>query len=295
MGKLIRAITNDGAVLACAVDSTDMAAMAEKYHQSSAVVTAAMGRLLTAASMMGIMQKNDKDTVTLRVAGDGPIGFLIAVADARGDARVAVENAVVEISSKHQGKLDVAKVVGSKGTISVIKDSGKGEPQTGICNLVSGEIAEDIAKYFAESEQIPTVCALGVLIDTDLSVLASGGLLLQLLPGADDDTITQLEKNLAAMSPVSSMIKEGKTPLQILKTVLDGFVLEVIEETDVFYRCNCSHERAVRVLSGIGREELSNLAAAANETTVECHFCDKHYSFTKEQLLAMHPKNAQEH
>ena len=289
MRKLVRAITNDGAVLACAVDSTDMVAMAEKYHQSSAVVTAAMGRLLTAASMMGIMQKNPEDTVTLRISGSGPVGFMIAVADAQGNSRVAVENAVVEIPSKKQGKLDVAGAVGSIGTLSVIKDSGKGEPQTGICALVSGEIAEDIAKYFAESEQIPTVCALGVLVDTDLSVLAAGGLLLQLLPGADDETITQLEKNLAVMPPVSSMVNDGNTPLQILETALQGLVVEIIEETDVYYRCNCSRERAERVMASIGREEISKLATEANETTVECHFCDKRYSFTSEQLRAMKP------
>jgi molecular chaperone Hsp33 len=264
-----------------------MVAMAENYHQSSAVVTAAMGRLLTAASMMGIMQKNPEDTVTLRISGSGPIGFMIAVSDAQGNARVAVENAVVEIPSKKQGKLDVAKAVGSKGTLTVIKDSGKGEPQIGICALASGEIAEDIAKYFAESEQIPTVCALGVLVDADLSVLASGGLLLQLLPGADDDTITQLEKNMAVMPPVSSMIYKEKTPLQILETALQGFAVEIIEEANVVYRCNCSRERAERVMASIGREELLKLASEENDTIVECHFCDKRYSFTSEQLCAL--------
>lgn len=284
MGKLVRAITNDGAVLACAIDSTDMVYMAEKYHHTSAVVTAAIGRLLTAASMIGSMQKNEKDSVTLKISGNGPVGFIIAVSDAMGNARVAVENSVVEIPHKDFGKLDVSGAVGTAGTLSVIKDNEDGEPQTGVVNLASGEIAEDIAEYYAKSEQIPTVCALGVLVEANLSVRAAGGLLLQLLPGADDATIAKIEQNLALMPPVSAMIDQGKTPQQVLETVLKGFVLEVFEKREVSYQCNCSRERAQRVLSSIGKAELEKLASEGETTSVECHFCDKHYTFTSAQL-----------
>lgn len=285
MGKLIRAITSDGAVLCAAVDSTDLAARAEQIHESSAVVTAAMGRLLTAASMMGAAMKDDGDSVTLRVSGGGPVGSMIAVSDSEGNARVTVTNPVVELPLNEKGKLDVGGAVGTKGFLSVIRDRGRGtQPQTGYSPLVTGEIGDDLTYYFAKSEQVPTVCALGVLVSPNLTVRAAGGYLLQLLPGADDETIDRIEKNIAEIPAVSSMISEGLSPTEILSRALDGFELEVIEERDVSYRCDCSRERVERVLLSLGAEELSKLADEQPVTNVACHFCEKSYDFSSREL-----------
>ena len=285
MGKLIRAITNDGAVLCCAVDATDLAARAEEIHKSSAVVTAAMGRLLAAASMMGAAMKDDGDSITLRVSGKGPAGSIIAVADSEGNACVSVENPVVELPLNEKGKLDVGGAIGTDGYLSVIRDRGPGfEPQTGYSPLVTGEIGDDLTYYFAKSEQIPTVCALGVLVNPDLTVRSAGGYLLQLLPGADDDTIDRIEENLKQTPAVSTMIRDGLSPLQMLETALRGFSLEVIEEHDVTYRCDCSRERVERALLSLGAEELHALAAEQPVTNVACHFCGRSYDFTSSEL-----------
>lgn len=288
MGKLIRAITSDGAVLCAAVDSTDMTARAEQIHESSAVVTAAMGRLMTAASMMGAAMKYDGDSITLRVAGGGPVGSIIAVADSDGNARVTVTNPVVELPLNEKGKLDVGAAVGTDGSLSVIRDMGMDcEPQTGHSPLVTGEIGDDLTYYFANSEQIPSVCALGVLVNPDLTAAASGGYLLQLLPGADDETIDKIEQNLAKAAPISSMIRDGYTPLKVLETVLEGFEIEVIDEHDVEYRCDCSKERVERALISLGKEELLKLADEQPVINVACHFCDKSYDFTPDDIREM--------
>lgn len=287
MGKLLRAITTDGAILATALDSTDMCNRAEQIHQSSATVTAAIGRLMTAASMMGAALKNDTDTITLRISGKGPAGAVIAVSDAFGNARVSVANPIVELPLNTAGKLDVGGAIGTDGFLSVIRDSGAGEPQTGYSPIVTGEIGDDLTYFFANSEQVPTVCALGVLVAPNLSVQAAGGYLLQLLPGAGDDTIEQLEKSLPTVAAVSTMISEGFTGRDIFDRVLAGFEYEVIEEREVTYRCDCSRERVERVLISLGREELTRLAAEQKTTNVECHFCEKNYAFTGEQLLGL--------
>ncbi|MEG2204262.1 MAG: Hsp33 family molecular chaperone HslO [Oscillospiraceae bacterium] len=287
MGKLIRIITSDGAVLAAAIDSTDLAARAEQVHTSSATVTAAMGRLMAAASMMGAMMKNQDDSITLRMAGGGPIGSLIAVSDRLGNARVTVTNPVVELPLNAKGKLDVAGAVGTDGLLSVIRDYKNGETQTGHSPIVSGEIGEDITYYFAASEQIPTVCALGVLVNPDLSVCAAGGILLQLLPGADDGIIEQIERNLTTLPSVSSMIQSGLTPMQMLEKALAGFELELLEELAPEYRCNCSRERVERVLISLGKDELRRLGEERETTSVQCHFCEKRYDFTADQLAAL--------
>jgi len=285
MGNLIRAITSDGAVLAAAADTTDLAARAERIHRSSATVTAAMGRLLTAASLMGAAMKNEGDSITLRVAGGGPAGSLIAVSDSGGNARITVANPAADLPLNERGKLDVGGVVGKEGLLSVIRDFGPGtEPQTGYAQLVSGEIGEDVSYYLAASEQVPSVCALGVLVNPTLDVAASGGFLLQLLPGADDDTVGRIEQNLAALKPVSALIHEGCTPFEILRQALAGFDLEVIEEASVEYRCNCSRERVERVLLSLGAEELERLAAEQEVTNVACHFCERSYDFSARQL-----------
>lgn len=284
MGKLIRCITSDGAVMATAVDTTDMVNKAVYYHKTSAVVTAALGRLLTAASMMGYMLKGSNDSITIRIAADGEIGSLIAVSDSHGDARGYVTNPVVEIPLNAQGKLDVSGAVGKNGTLFVFKDLGLKEPYSGQVPLVSGEIAEDITAYYAISEQIPTVCALGVLVNPDLTVKAAGGYIIQLLPGADDDTINKLEKSIASMDSVTNLLSSGETPESIIKIALKDFEVEVLHQHDVSYKCNCSMERVEKALLSMGAKELFNMADEQKLTEVKCHFCDRIYRFSSDSL-----------
>lgn len=284
MGKLIRTITSDGAIMATALDSTDIVAAAERYHKTSAVVTAALGRLLTAASIMGNMMKGEKDTVTVRITGDGPVGALIAVADSKGDVRGYVTNPRVEIPLKPNGKLDVSGAVGTDGFVYVIKDIGLKEPYSGSVPLVSGEIAEDITAYYAVSEQIPTVCALGVLVNPDLTVKKAGGVLIQLLPGADDSTIDKLEENLKHIRPVTQMMDDGMDIKDIVFTMLDGFETEVLYEQETHYHCPCNRDRVRGVLASLSVEELDSMAEEMDEIKVECHFCDKEYIFAPAEV-----------
>ena len=284
MGNLIRCITSDGAIMAVASDTTDIVGKAEEIHSTSAVITAALGRLLTATSMMGNMLKGKDDTVTVKINGGGASGSLVAVADSRGDVRGYVQNPVVEIPLKSNGKLDVGGAVGKEGTLFVVKDIGLKEPYGGSVPLVSGEIAEDITAYYAVSEQIPTATALGVLVDTDLSVKAAGGYIIQLLPGADDNTITALEECLKKARPVSELIAEGKTPEEVLREILCGMELEVLYEQEICYKCKCSRERVESALKSLSVEELTEMAEDTHNTEVECHFCNSVYSFTPEEI-----------
>ena len=284
MGKLIRCITSDGEVMATAVDTTDIVAAAEQIHTTSAVVTAALGRLLTAASMMGNMLKGKDDNITLRINGNGPIGSLIAVSDFNGDVRGYVQNPVVELPLNEKGKLDVGGAVGKDGLLYVLKDLGLKEPFSGSIPLVSGEIAEDITSYYALSEQIPTVCALGVLVNPDLTVKAAGGYIIQLLPAAGEDTIEKLEANIKNMKPVTTMIDSGMSPEEILKEALSNFEVEVLYQQEISYKCNCNKERVTKAIISLGKEEISNMANELPEINVDCHFCDKVYNFKSEEL-----------
>lgn len=284
MGKLIRCITSDGQVMATAVDTTDIVNRAEQIHRTSAVVTAALGRLLTAGSMMGNMLKGKDDSVTLRVNGDGPTGSLIVVSDFNGDVRGYVQNPVVELPLNEKGKLDVGGAVGKNGLLYVLKDLGLKEPFSGSVPLVSGEIAEDITSYYAMSEQIPTVCALGVLVNPDLSVKAAGGYIIQLLPAASDSTIDKLEKSISELPSVTAMLSDGMTPEDIVRAALSGFEVEVLYTQDIEYKCNCSKDRVAKALISLGREELEAMAAEKEVTEVSCHFCDKVYKFSSNEL-----------
>lgn len=240
MARLTRAISADGSVMAMAIDSTDIAARIEEIHHTSAVVTAALGRLATAASMMGVMLKGEGDSVTVRVDADGPAGVLIAVADSRGFVKAYVENPVVELPLNARGKLDVAGAVGRNGYLRVIKDLGLKEPYSGQVPLVSGELAEDVTQYYAVSEQTPTVCGLGVLVNPDLTVRAAGGFLVQLLPFADDAAIDQLERNVKAIPPASAMIDQGMQPAEICEKLLEGLSPQILDDYLPAYRCDCS-------------------------------------------------------
>jgi len=284
MGKLIRCITSCGEVMATAVDTTDIVGKAEQIHKTSAVVTAALGRLLTAGSMMGNMLKGKDDSITLRINGDGPTGSLIVVSDFNGDVRGYVQNPVVELPLNAKGKLDVGGAVGKNGLLYVLKDLGLKEPFSGSVPLVSGEIAEDITSYYALSEQIPTVCALGVLVNPDLTVKAAGGYIIQLLPAASDKTIDKLEKSIMEMASVTSMLSSGMTPEEIVKTALKDFEVEVLYTQDIEYKCNCSKERVSKALISLGKEELTEMAQEKDDIEISCHFCDKVYKFTPNEL-----------
>ena len=284
MGNLYRAISADGSAFAAVLDAKDIVSEIEHIHKTSAVVTAALGRLSIAASLMGYMLKGEEDSITLRIDADGPAGQLVAVADSHGNVKSCVTNPVVEIPLNSAGKLDVAGAVGRDGTLSVVKDMGMREPYVGVIPLVSGEIAEDIASYYATSEQIPTVCALGVLVDTDLSVKSAGGFLVQLLPFADEKCIDQIEKNVSAMRPVSALLSEGVTPEQIANMLLEGLEPNELDSAKPVYKCDCSRERTERVLISIGRQELESIAAEGKDTAVSCHFCGKEYVFTPQEI-----------
>jgi len=284
MGKLVRAISADGSVMAAVLNSTDIVSEIEKLHQTSAVVTAGLGRLATACSIMGYMLKGEKDSLTLRINGGGGTGSLIAVSNSSGNVKAFVENAIVELPLNQYGKLDVKGAVGSDGFLSVIKDLGMKEPYCGQVPIVSGEIAEDITSYYALSEQIPTVCGLGVLVNPDLTVRAAGGYLVQLLPFADEKCIGILEENINKIESISTIIDKKMTPEQIVDLLLEGLEPEILDETNTFYKCDCSKERVERALISMGRSELIAIQEEQGECEVCCHFCNKKYVFGKEEL-----------
>lgn len=284
MGKFIRTISADGGAVCYTVDTTDMVGKAEQIHKTSAVVTAALGRLLTAASIIGAGLKGEKATVTLRLNGDGPASPIIAVADAVGNVKGYASNPVVELPLNQYGKLDVSGAVGKEGSLYVIKDLGLKEPYVGMTPIVSGEIAEDITQYFAVSEQIPTVCALGVLVSPDLTVRAAGGCMVQLLPGATEEDITQLEQNFQRMPPISQMLDQGMTAEEIAYRALEGMNPELLDERTVEYRCDCSRRRVERALESLPAKELEDMAEEDGQAEVCCHFCGAKYHFTKEEL-----------
>ena len=284
MARLTRAISADGSVMAMAIDSTDIAARIEEIHHTSAIVTAALGRLATAASMMGVMLKGEGDSVTVRVDADGPAGVLIAVADSRGFVKAYVENPVVELPLNARGKLDVAGAVGRNGYLRVIKDLGLKEPYSGQVPLVSGELAEDVTQYYAVSEQTPTVCGLGVLVNPDLTVRAAGGFLVQLLPFADDAAIDQLERNVKAIPPASAMIDQGMQPAEICEKLLEGLSPQILDDYFPAYRCDCSRERVERAVISLGKAQLDQLIEEDHGAELSCHFCGKRYAFSEQEL-----------
>lgn len=287
MGILKRAISKDATVVSMAVNATDIVNEIEKIHQTSAVVTAALGRLSIAASMMGYGLKGKDDTITVKMNGNGPAGVLFAVADSMGNVKSYVQNPVVEIPLNSAGKLDVRGAVGSEGTLSVVKDLGLKEPYSGMVPIISGEIGEDIANYFATSEQTPTVCGLGVLVNPDLSVKYAGGFMVNILPFAPDSVITQIENNLNGISSVAELFDGSRTAEDIALMLLDGLEPNILDEAEPVYKCNCSRERTAAVLSGLGNEELDRLAAEQENTEVCCHFCNKKYTFTPEEIISL--------
>lgn len=293
MANLIRGLSENGGVVFCGVDSTELVRRAEQLHTTSATCSAALGRLLTGASLMGSMLKDDGDKVTLRVQGGGPAGVLIACTDGTGNVKGCIDNPLVELPPKADGHLDVGGAVGRSGVLTVIRDNRlQKEPTVGQVPLVSGEIAEDLTRYYATSEQIPTVCALGVLVDKDLSILCAGGYLLQLLPGATDAEIDTLEKNIAAMPSVTEMLRAGKTPKDMMELAMAGFAPQVLDECTVGYQCDCSEERTKGMLLSLGRAELVRMRDEAPHCEVVCHFCHSRYQYDLNDLIAEYDAQA---
>ena len=283
MGKLVRSISADGTVIMMASDTTDIVATAARIHGTSKVCSAALGRLLTGTSFMGQMMKEEKGTVTLRINGGGPCGSIICVSDYLGNVKGYVMNPDVDLPLKENGKLDVGGAVGTDGYLSVMKDFGTGDPYTGQIPIATGEIAEDITSYYAISEQIPTVCALGVLVNPDNSIAAAGGFIIQLLPAAGDDTIEAVERCLNGLKPVTTMLASGMQPEDICVNVLNEFQMEILDEFDISFKCDCSRSKVEKALISAGVKELEDMAKD-DVTSVSCQFCREKYDFTSADI-----------
>lgn len=286
MGKLIRCISTDGTLTVMAADTTDIVNEAVKIHKTSAVTSAALGRLLTAASLMGSALKGKDDSITVKINGGGPAGTVLAVSDSSGNPRGYVQNSVVEIPLNEKGKLDVKGAVGTDGFLTVIKDLGLKEPYVGQIPIVSGEIAEDITQYYATSEQVPSVVALGVLVNPNLTIKAAGGFIIQLLPTAMDDTIEKVEKSIQNIESVTQMIEKGMTPEEICHHVLSEFEIEELDSANPVYKCSCSKQRVEAALISTGREALEEMAQD-EKTEVGCQFCNKKYVFTPKDIMEL--------
>ena len=284
---LVRAVSADGYVKAAAVSTRNLTEQARQIHKTLPVATAALGRALAAASMMGNAMKEDAASVTLQFKGGGPLGTVLAVSDHEGNVRGYVDNPAVELPLRPDGKLDVGGAVGHDGTLTIIRDLRMKEPYTGSVGLLSGEIAEDVAAYFAESEQIPTVCALGVLVERDQSVLAAGGTLIQLLPGAPEDVISRVERGVYALGPVTAALRENPDPAALLQKALPEFQLKILERSPVAYRCDCSRRRMEAALIAMGRVEMRKLLQEQGHAELSCRFCGNVQQFTSDDLQSL--------
>ena len=284
---LVRGMTMDSFVKVVAIRTTQTVREAARIHDTTPNATAAFGRALTAASMMGNMQKVDNGSMTLQIKGGGPIGTIVCVSDATGNVRGTVYEPHVPLVEKYPGKLDVGATVGNDGTLTVIRDLQMKEPYVGSVKLVSGEIGDDVTAYFAQSEQTPTACALGVLVDQDSSVKVAGGYLIQLLPGAPDEVIDKVEAGIKRAGAVTAMLEQGLTPEDILGQVLGDLGVLFMETTEISYKCYCSRERVEAALISLGREELTQIKDEGKTFPVECQFCDRKYEFTPAQIGQM--------
>lgn len=290
--KILRAMTRDGSARAYVINSTDIVNTAIKYHKTAPTASALLGRTLTATSVMGCMLPENGDVITIAVRGNGIAGTTLCCADYYGNVRGYVANPMADLPVRADGKLDVSGIVGG-GILSVMKDVGDEVPYNGNIELVSGEIAEDIAQYFATSEQTPTLCALGVLINPDFSCAGAGGVFVQLLPFPDEAIIPKLEENAKKLSGLSHKFAQGLSNEDILKIALDGIEYDLFDEIDVDYKCDCSRERTGRALMSLGKADVMEIFDEAREkgekeiVELECHFCDKKYTFTRDEALKL--------
>lgn len=284
MDTIIRMIAKDAPIKAMAIQAKGIVERAREIHKTLPVATAALGRTLMAASMMGQQIKEKDGSVTLRINGGGPLGSILAVSDSDGNVRGYVQNGQVELPLKGPAKLDVGTAVGTNGSLTVIKDLKLKEPYVGTIPLVSGEIAEDVTSYFVQSEQIPTACALGVLLNQDQSVRAAGGYLIQLLPGAPDHIVDQIERSIEAVGHVTSVLDAGASAAQLLEMLFVGMNLRLLETTDIRYRCYCTRNRVASTLISLGRDELEQIVRDDETVTISCQFCDTVYRFTPQDV-----------
>ena len=281
--KRIRAIAKDAAIQITAVTSIETVERARQIHQTLPTATAALGRVLTICSIMGSQLKVDDGSVTVQFKGNGPLGSVVCVSDSEGNVRGYLQNPACDLPLRPDGKLNVGAGIG-QGYLMVIKDIGLKDPVTGTTVLVNGEIAEDITRYFVESEQIPSACALGVLVGTEQQVKQAGGYLVQLMPGYTESDIDKLEENIKNAGAMTAMLEAGMTLEQIVYKVLDGFDVEILEKSEFEYRCNCSRDKVIRALISMGRKELTELMNEQKNTEITCQFCDKVYSFTSDEI-----------
>ncbi|MGE7920974.1 Hsp33 family molecular chaperone HslO [Viridibacillus sp. NPDC093762] len=280
---LVRALGFNNSVRAFAVSTTETVGEAQRRHDTWPTTSAALGRTMTASVMMGAMLKGE-DKITVKVEGNGPIGSMIVDANAQGEVRGYVTNPHVEFDLNPQGKLDVRRAVGTEGALTVVKDLGLRDFFSGQVPIVSGEIAEDFTYYFATSEQVPSSVGLGVLVNTDDSILAAGGFIIQLLPGVDDETITQIENQLSKIEPVSKMIQKGFTPEEILKAVLGEDNVQMLDTLPVKFECSCSKERFGAAIISLGEKEIRDMIEEDGKAEAHCHFCQEKYQYSKEEL-----------
>ncbi len=284
---IIRATAAEGTVRAFAAATTDMAGKAMEIHGLSPLAAAALGRTMTAAAMMSQTLKGERDTLTIQIKSDGPLGGIVVVSGTNANVRGYVHNPGVYLPLNRSGKFDVSGAIGKNGYLNVIKDFGLKEPYIGYVDLVSGEIAEDIAYYFAYSEQVPSIVALGVLVDTDGTVMNSGGFIIQLMPGAEDDMIGFLENRVKEIPSVTALLADGKTPEDILDMVLGEKGLNISGRTSCGFQCNCSRERMERNIISLGKAEIMSIIEDQHNAEVQCHFCNKKYMFREEDLLSL--------
>ena len=282
--NLIKAIDELGRIRMYVAKSTNLVEMARDTHNTSPTATAALGRTLTVGVIMGAMMKNDTDVLTLKISGDGPAGNIFVVARNNGTIKGYIDNPMADVPSREDGKLDVGTFVGRNGTMTTIMDLGLKEPYVGQSNLVTGEIAEDIANFYAYSEQQPSAVSLGVLVDKDISCKAAGGYIIQLLPGVTDEDIDKIESRLANTDPISTMIDNGMTPEDIMDKVLGDFNMKILDKIDIQYRCDCSREKIEKVIISLGKKEIDNIINEDGKAEVVCHFCNSKHMFNKEDL-----------
>ena len=290
MARIIRIMTRDGAARAVFAETRDIVDEAARIHRTTPTATAALGRVMICASMMSSLLGEKDDILTLRFSGDGPGGAIVATGDWKGNVRGFIQNPAVDLPQRPDGKLDVGGAVG-KGLVRVLRSAGEGEPYCGVNGIVSGEIAEDVAAYYAASEQIPTVCAAGVLVDRDWSCLSAGGALIQLLPGASDETAALLERNAAA-APAISSIYNGGTPEEAAAIYLAGIEYDLFDSIECGYVCPCNRSRTTRALLTLGKDELEDMYRSPEETTLSCQFCGRSYAYSKEEIKALAEKAA---
>ncbi|GIW49336.1 MAG: 33 kDa chaperonin [Caloramator sp.] len=284
MGKLVRATASNGDIRLFVAITTDIVEKARQIHDLSPTASAALGRLLTAGSIMGAMLKGEKDTLTLSMNGRGPAGNLVVVANSKGNVKGYISNPHVDLPLNDKGKLDVGGAIGKEGFLNVVKDMGLKDPYVGSVPLYTGEVGDDIAYYFTVSEQVPSAVALGVLVDTDISIKSAGGLVIQMMPGANELLADIITFRLQEIPPLSTLIAEGKTCEDILNLLFDDMDLKIHEEIDIAYECDCSRERVEKALIALGKEELERLKDEEEIMQVECHFCERRYQFTKDDM-----------